>query len=109
MKCVFINDVKFSKESIEAINDIRRRSQFATALSIAMPTGVMLSIFLGNKSLQSAYNISQTDFKTLSKAITSMPSIQRKVIYDIAAMQALTHSGKESQFWRGIADGCDIK
>jgi len=109
MKCVFINDVKFSQDSIEAIKDIRRRSQLATALSVAMPAGVMINIFLGNKPLQSAYNISQTDFASLSKAMASIPSIQRKVIRDIATMQALTHSGKEAQFWRGVADGCDVK
>lgn len=109
MKCVFINDVKFSQDSVNAIKDIRRRGEMAVALSRVMPAGVMLNIFLGNKPLHSAYNISQADFEALAKAMGSLPAIQRKVIRDIATMQALSHSGKESQFWRGVTNGCKIQ
>lgn len=109
MKCVFINDIEFSQESMNAIKDIRRRSQMASVLSRIMPAGIMVNIFLGNGALRSTYNISQTDFKSLSNAIAALPVIERKVIHDIAVMQALTHSGKESQFWRGVADGCSIQ
>ncbi len=109
MKCAFINEVTFSQASADAIKDIRRRSQLAAALSGVMPAGVMINIFLGNKPLQSAYNISQTDFELLSKAMASVPLIQRKVIRDIATMQSLAHTGKEADFWRGVADGCDVQ
>ena len=69
----------------------------------------MATIFVGNKPLHSSYNISQADFKALAKAIHSLPSIQRKVIRDIAAMQALERIGKEAKFWNGIANGCHIQ
>ena len=109
MKCISISEIKFSQDSISAIKDIRRRSQMVKALSRIIPTGVMVNIFLGNGALKSAYNISQTDFESLAKAMTSLPAIQRKIIRDIATMQALSHSGKESQFWRGVADGCKVR
>ena len=109
MECIFVNDVTFSQESVDAIEDIRRRSQMTVALSKIMPVGVMVNIFLGNGVLKSSYNISQTDFESLAKAMASLPVIQRKVIRDIAMMQALSHSGKEAQFWRGVADGCNIQ
>lgn len=109
MKCVFINEVKFSKESLYAIKDIRRKSQMISALSKLMPAGIMINIFLGNGVLKSTYNISQTDFKSLANAVSSLPAIERRVIYTIAADQALFHKGKESMFWGGIADGCSIK
>jgi len=108
MKCVFINNVKFSQESIAAIKDIRRRGHMVAALAKIMPASIMINIFLGNETLKSAYNVSQTDFESLAKAMASLPAIQRKIIRDIATMQALSHSGKESQFWRGVADGCRI-
>ena len=109
MKCVPINSVKFGQESIGAIKDIRRRKRLAASLSIVMPAGAMLNIFLGNDALKSAYNISQTDFEALAKAMASLPVIQRKVIRDIAMEQALYRSGKEAQFWKGVANGCGIK
>jgi hypothetical protein len=74
-----------------------------------MPVGAFTNIFLGNGVLKSSYNITQTDFVTLAESIRGLPAIQRKVIRDIAAMQALSHIGKEFRFWRGVADGCRIQ
>ena len=105
---MFINDVKFSQGSIAAIKDIRRRGHMLAALAKIMPAGIMINIFLGNNTLKSAYKVSQTDFESLAKAMAPLPTIQRKIIRDIATMQALSHSGKESQFWREVADGCSI-
>jgi len=109
MKCTSIHSVTFNQESVEAIREIRRKRQLLNSLAVVMPVGAMTNIFLGNGALKSAYNISQTDFTTLAKAIHGLPAIHRKVIRDIAAMQALSHSGKESLFWRGVTDGCSIQ
>lgn len=109
MQCVSLDEVKFTQSSKAAIEEIRRVSKAWNTLSKILPGSVMLTIFAGNKPLVSAYNISQTDFETLAKAMKSLPAIQRKVIRDIAIMQALERGGKEGKFWRGIANGCDIK
>ncbi len=70
---------------------------------------MIVNIFFGNGVLKSSYNITQTDFEALAKAMKSVPVIHRKVVKDIAMMQALSHSGKESNFWKGIANGCGIQ
>jgi hypothetical protein len=106
MKCIPINNITFDHESLEGIREIRKKRQLLSSLSIAIPVGTMANIFLGNGVLKSSYNITQTDFATLAKAVRGLPAIQRKIIRDIATMQALSHFGKESIFWRGIADGC---
>ena len=45
----------------------------------------------------------------MAKAMASLPSIHRRVIYNIAAMQALSTSGPEAKFWKGIVNGCQFK
>jgi len=108
MQCIPIYGLNFDQESVNAIKDIKRRNELFLVLSRVMPFRTMANIFLGNGALQSAYNISQTDFETLAKAIAALPALQRKIIHDIAAMQFLTHSGRESKFWKGVADGCGL-
>jgi hypothetical protein len=108
MQCESISNISFSNASKAAIKDIRRRNQMAKVLSKMLPTGMMVNIFLGNGVLKSSYNITQTDFEALAKAMKSVPAIHRKVVKDIAMMQALSHSGRESKFWKGIANGCGM-
>ncbi|VAW87226.1 hypothetical protein MNBD_GAMMA18-981 [hydrothermal vent metagenome] len=78
-------------------------------LSRAMPFGTMTNIFLGNKVAISSFNIYQTDFEALAKALAALPAIQRRVIQDIARRQAVYHVGQQAKFWKGVADGCEIK
>jgi len=108
MGCISIDNVKFDQESIRAIEDIKQKKEFAQALNVAMPLGAMANIFLGNRVPEVGVSLAMTDFEVLAKAMKSMPAIQRKVIRDIATMQAIFHMGKESLFWRGIANGCEI-
>ncbi|MCF6236924.1 MAG: hypothetical protein L3J70_11240 [Gammaproteobacteria bacterium] len=108
MKCIPIYDVKFDSSSIAAINDIKRRRNLTLVLSQVMPFGTMANIFVGNGALKSSYNIKQTDFEALAQAMASLPEIQRKIIRDIAKIEAVSHIGKESTFWKGVADGCKI-
>jgi len=109
MQCISLESVRFTQSSIAAIEEIRRIRKAWSALAKIIPSGVMLTIFAGNKPLHSAYNVSQTDFETLAKAMDSLPKIQRRVIRDIAVMQALERGGKEAKFWKGIANGCKIR
>lgn len=108
MQCIPINDIRFSQESIAAIKLIRKKNQLAVVLVTVLPAGAMVNIFLGNGSLQSSYNVYQTVFESLAKAMVSVSPIHRRVIQDIATRQALFSAGKESLFWRGVADGCAI-
>ncbi|MBL1261800.1 MAG: hypothetical protein COB33_014885 [Thiotrichaceae bacterium] len=109
MKCVSINELKFDKESLAAIKDIRRRSNLSILLSRIMPTGTITNIFLGNGLLKSSYNISQADFEALAQAMQSLPVILRRVISNIAREQQLYHSGNEREFWVGVENGCGVQ
>lgn len=109
MECVSVDEVVFTQSSKIAIEDIRRVIKSWGLLSKIIPGGVMLTIFAGNKPLVSAYNISQTDFELIAKSLDALPVIQRKIIEDIAIMQALERTGKEAKFWKGIVNGCSIE
>jgi len=109
MKCVSVNGLIFDTESLEAIKVIRRKSNLSVILSRIMPIGTMTNIFLGNGILKSSYNISQTDFEALAKAMQSLPVILRRVISNIAREQQLYHFGNERKFWKGVENGCGIQ
>jgi hypothetical protein len=111
MKCVPVEDVTFDEKSIEAIEDIKRRTELAEILPTVMATGVMVNIFAGKGALKSAYNIAQTDFEALAKAIAALPHLERVVIRRIAQRQQLDlyRSPKEVEFWKGVEYGCSIR
>lgn len=108
MKCVTLNDVHFSPSSINAIKEIRRQIKLHKALSVIIPAGSMMVIFLGNGALQSAYNIAQTDFESLAQGMSSLRLMQRRAVRLQASMQVLETSGKEKNFWEGVLHGCNI-
>lgn len=109
MQCISIHGVKFDHKNISSIEEIKRKNSLSVMLSRAMPFGTMANIFLGNKVAISSFNIYQTDFEALAKALAALPAIQRRVIQDIARRQAVYHIGQQAKFWRGVADGCEIK
>jgi hypothetical protein len=51
MQCVATSEVRFGTASISAIKDVRRRSELVKVLAVALPAGVMVNIFAGNKPL----------------------------------------------------------
>lgn len=109
MQCISLENVNFDSNSQAALAELRRKEKLFGLLKFALPVGTMANIFLGNGAGKSAYNISQTDFETFAKAMFSLPPIHKKVVRDIARMQAISLTGKQSQFWRGIADGCGLQ
>lgn len=108
MSCVTVRDVKFSADSQQAIERIRNRIESGKLLMGMLPAGVMATIFLGNKPLHAAYNVSNTDFAALTEALMGVPTIVRRAVYNDASMMYLSTTGKEAAFWRGIAEGCSI-
>ena len=91
------------------LKKLNEKNSLSIMLSKAMPFGTMANIFLGNKVAISSFNIYQTDFEALAKALAALPAIQRRVIQDIARRQAVYHVGQQAKFWKGVADGCEIK
>lgn len=106
MQCVSIDSLVLSSRSLVAIKDIERRTHLSSVLKRVMSAGTMVNIFAGNGVMKSGFFVTQTDFEALSKAIAALPNITRRVIRDIADRQQLLRSGKEREFWRGVANGC---
>lgn len=82
-------------------------------LRVAIPTGTIANIFVGDDSLKAAYSIYGTDFETMGRAMAAMaavPAIEQAVILRIAQMAALDTSGPGPEFWqqfaRGVSNGC---
>lgn len=114
MECIPIIGLVFDQQSIDAIEDIKRRNDLFITLSKVMTHGVLFNIFAGKgkgSGLAIAHNITQTDFEMLAKALKAMPVIQRRVIQKIAEEQAIYHMPKykEKMFWIGVSEGCGIE
>jgi len=113
MECISIDNMTFSQAGRDAIEDIRRRAELFSTLSWAVPTAAIVVIFAGNKPLQSAYNITQTDFDMLARAMRALSPTGRRVVLKIAQEEYLRTSSsastnKESKFWRGVIHGCNL-
>lgn len=110
MECPTLGEIKFSKESIEAIEEIRKIKIASKNLIKAIGYGHITNILLSNDALQAQYSLYSTDFEKMSKAMASVPAIAKKRIADIsgiAYMTVLDH--KERRFWKAIYSGCSIK
>ena len=110
MECKTVAGVRFGPKSVAAIEEIRQKRQLAAMLRVAIPTGTIANLFVGNDSLKAAYSIYGTDFETMGRAMAAVPAIEQAVILRIAQMAALDTSGPESGFWRqfarGVSNGC---
>jgi len=118
MKIWIVNllmDWLFDEQSINAIEDIKRRNDLFTTLSKVMTHGVLFNIFAVGRGigpgLKIPSNIKQTDFEVMAMALKAMPVIQRRVIQKIAEEQAIYHISKHKEFtfWKNIAEGCSVE
>jgi len=108
MNCPDIGQIKFSQTSISAINDIRSRQLFSNTLLITMGAGTVLTIFsLGSSLPETSYSLYSTDFKSMSNAMSSVPTLTKQVISDIAfRAQQDVKDYKEKKFWEAVYEGC---
>ena len=110
MKCVPISGLKLDKRSAQGIKRIQEVSKLSEVMVKALGYCSFVNIFLGNKVPEIAFNIYQSDWKTLQQSMSSLAPIQRRMIEDEARYQVLDHYGDSKQrvFWEGIVDGCKI-
>ena len=110
MKCPEINGLSFDHSSNIAIDEIRQKHKLGNMLTIALGGSALVNIFVGMRGIESplsiSWNISQFEWNAWSHAMMSIESITRNRIRLISAEQALTHSGKQREFWEAVADGC---
>lgn len=109
MDCPNIDDIKFSKTSIDAIEDIRQRKEAGDRLIKAIGYGTIASIFVGNGMLETTYSLRSTDFEAMATAMGDVPAITRAMIGKTADMTYLRVSNyKEKQFWAAVSRGCSV-
>ena len=108
MHCPPIHGLEFDKSDIAALQRLREMPRNRKLLEVALPAGVMATIFLGNSSSQVTYNIRNTDWTALAHAMASASAIERNAFIQTARLQQLrigsTHS--QRQFWKAVEDGC---
>ncbi len=111
MDCPIIEGLSFDSRSREDLAKIRKIQELSQALAISVSLGVFANIFAGNNTAESAYNIYSTDWQLFAQAMMAVPAIQRRAIYNEAAMQAFDHMNQRRQhlFWKAVANGCQIR
>ena len=106
--CPLIHQLKLDAESlasIKQINKITRMTQLGAAVT---SSGVIARLFTRSVPLETAFNITQYDWKLFSESTHAWSKIQRNRVVTIANDQALQHLHDRAQFefWKGVANGC---
>ena len=111
MECPTIEGLGFDARSREGLTKIRKIRELSQVLATSISLGVFLNIFAGSNTAESAYNIYSTDWQLFAQAMIAVPAIQRRAIYNEAAMQAFDHMNQRRQhlFWKAVANGCQIR
>ena len=107
MACPELKGLRLSPKGQEALREIQRVKELSDALATVMAAGMVVNIFAGSNALTSSYNIYEADWQELSQAMRRIPDIKRRLIWNIAGLQAEIHPfGDEGKFWRALTDGC---
>lgn len=109
MECKPVRNLKLDSKDREALKTIRKAQRNGKMLEIIMPAGVMATIFLGNNSAETTFNIATTDWARFAKSMQAIGPMVRRTINQTAQLQLLRHelSTKQRQFWRNIRNGCE--
>lgn len=108
MRCPTISGLELDRNDEEALKKIRRITRAGEILKLALPAGVLTTIFLGSKPLTASYNIQSTDWVLFAKAMNSVSPIVRHQISLTAKTRLLRGdlTDEQRQFWRAVAAGC---
>lgn len=111
MSCSQITGLILDKESKTALERIKETQNLSKLLSAAITVGVFNSIFTKNKAPVVALNITQTDWSLYSKAMSALPTIQKRVMQKEIDMMIIhyqmgKYDHKHIQFWKGMKHGC---
>jgi hypothetical protein len=109
-ECEPIQGLVLDKESLDAVERIKKKHIFGDALAGAISIGVFSNIFTRSNAIQASYNITQTDWILYSDAMNAVPIItKRSVEKEVESMIVhfqLHYDRKQLKFWEGIYDGC---
>lgn len=108
MRCPPIHGLQFDHSDMVALRRLREMPRNRKLLEVALPAGVMATIFLGNGSGQVSYTIAVSDWSALAQAMASASAIQRNSFVQTARLQQLRAGSTHDQrlFWKAVEDGC---
>lgn len=108
--CPAIHGLKLDAKSRTGIERIRKIQKLSNTLAGSVALSSMGSIFAGSGPIESAYNITQHDWKLWADAMGAIPGIARNRIRQEAQLQYLDHLSdlRQQQFWKAIDQGCRI-
>jgi len=106
--CPSIRQLKLDAESLASIEQINKITRMAQLGAVVTSGGVIARLFTRSVPLETAFNITQYDWKLFGESTNAWSVIQRNRVVTIANDQALQHLNDRAQFefWRGIANGC---
>lgn len=111
-QCSQILGLNLDKESLEAIERIKRHTNVANALGVALSAGVFNAIFTKSKPPLVGYNIVQTDWDLYAQALSALPVIAKNRIRQEINLMLVhyqmpgNYDHKHVQFWKGMKNGC---
>jgi len=111
-KCQDIPGLRLDTYSRDVIKRISQKRSFGKLLAGAISLGVFNSIFTKSGPKNAMYNITQTDWELLAKALKSTQIITDAVIRREMQFAYLhyqypdSYDYKLSLFWKGMLNGC---
>ncbi|REL28351.1 hypothetical protein DXX93_18460 [Thalassotalea euphylliae] len=109
MKCPNIESIELSSESKASLKEIQKINELAPFLVKISGGGVMLNLFAGNGAIASTYSVYSHDFEAFTRAMTVVPKIARRRIWNISGLTMLkVKNYKERKFWQAIHKGCKL-
>ncbi len=112
MTCPAISNIRFSKSSKEAIEDIQRIQELGDLLTSVVAGSTVVKIFLGRSvgALEVAYNISSYEWSAWAQAMGAISKIKKGRVQRIAYTHLLdnqtTLTVEEVKFWEAVVYGC---
>ena len=110
MECPSIRNFTLDQDDVNALKAIRKIQRNSALLAIALPSGVMTSLFLKSNTIGAAYNINSTDWRGFAKAMDALTVLEKKQIEKTAKIRAMAPdmSHLQRQFWKAVGRGCEV-
>ncbi|GGY76258.1 hypothetical protein [Marinobacter zhanjiangensis] len=111
MECPSITNLTLGKRDVETLEQIRKKIRNMDMISMILPAGAMMNIFMKNNTVGAAYNISTFEWQGFANAMANIPSVKRGFIQRAAGLRAMEESitYQQKQFWRAVYYGCDVE
>lgn len=106
--CPSLENVKLSPEGQKALKNIQSVIKNSEILQKVLVGGTLINVLASDKVIPVAFNVTNTDWEMLAKAVKGVPAIAQNRIEQISGMMTLNTKGKERDFWKAIYQNCSV-